>query len=53
MDVAGLATYGALRTMLRTVPEREEHLAACVLNAPDGERGDSDRCVVSATYIFG
>jgi hypothetical protein len=35
--------------MLRTVPEREGHLAACVLNAPDAEGGDSDRCVVGAT----
>ena len=38
-----MATYGALRTMLRMAPEREGHVAACVLNAPDGEGGDSDR----------
>ena len=35
-----MATYVALRTMLRMALEREGHPTSCVLNAPCGEGGD-------------
>jgi hypothetical protein len=37
-----MATYVALETMLRVAPAREGHPAAGALNAPCGERVDSD-----------
>jgi hypothetical protein len=46
-----IALYVALRTMLRSVLEREGDRPAYALRARIGERGDSGRWVVNATYF--